>query len=272
MAVVLGYTTIGSVTTGGYTGPAQIGCLFVAGSTELFDEVYVYMQSTTATASITAAIYHDNNTTPSDLCFSTKSYTLIDNGAFKWYSIPLRGIVQASTNYWIVISCDKNFLMKYDNGGANQTFDDYTTYGTWGNPYNTTPDAYYNAIMSFYLKKSDSSAYVLNGYNFYNNNSGIGLNVPLVYYVTVKAGFYNITAGDGCSVYLVNSISSFNIFVPTPIANNDTYIIKNVGLGVVNILQDAGSSALVDGQVTYILTRAYEEVMLVNDNTNWYIV
>lgn len=163
MASVLGYDTIGGSVTGGYSAPVQLGCKFTAGATDVFDEVVVWLQASTITGNFKVALFEDSVGTPGTLLYSSGAITgtLTTTGA--WCTCPLNGSITSGTTYWIVVSCNVNFIMAFDGGGANQAFDDYTAYPTFNNPYisgGATPDSYYSAVLSVYLNKTGPSGIV----------------------------------------------------------------------------------------------------------------
>jgi hypothetical protein len=151
---VLGYDTIGANLTGTYTAPAQLGCKFTASGSDTFDNVMVWLQAGSVSGDFKVALYSDSAGSPDALLYSSAgSGVLTTTGA--WVSCPMSGSVVSGTTYWILVSCDTNFLMPYDGGGSNQTFDDYTAYPTFNNPYGVSaPDNYYAAVISIYLDRT----------------------------------------------------------------------------------------------------------------------
>lgn len=158
---VLGYDTLGGNATGVYTAPVQLGCKFTASASDTFDEVMVWLQANTTNGNFKVSLYQDLAGVPNTELYDSgaTSGTLTTTGA--WVSCPLSGSIVSGTTYWIIVSCNVDFIMKYDGGGSNQTFDDYTSYPTFNNPYTSgggSPDSYYGAVLSVYLNKSSTLA------------------------------------------------------------------------------------------------------------------
>lgn len=157
---VLGYDTIGANLTGVYTAPAQLGCKFTASGSDTFDTVKVWLQANSVTGNFKVALYSDSSGVPdAELYASSGSGVLTTTGAI--VSCAMNGSIVSGTTYWIVVSCDTDFIMAYDGGGSNQTFDDYTSYANFNNPYTSggaSPDNYYAAVITIYLDKDTSVA------------------------------------------------------------------------------------------------------------------
>jgi hypothetical protein len=288
--VVLGYPSIGDSNTGTYTAPAQLGCLFTSKTTVLFDSVYVRMNTTSLNGRINAALYTDNSGSPDSLvCKSGDSYGAVST-TNDWYSCPLRGGIKGGLNYWLVISCDQDFIMKYDLGSNGKTFDDYTTYATWGNPYNTTPDSYYGAVMSFYLQNSaiyfgnkalgvNGQFRIFNGVTLNSTGNNNNLNKPEVIRLLAdgSANTFELPSGTASCVYLVDSsdtttFNPINIILPDT-QKNDVVGIKKLSGSLSPIYVQAPSlGASIDGLSILEIYDQYEEVTLVTDDVSWFII
>ena len=153
---ILGYDTIGANLTGTYSAPAQLGCKFTASASDAFNSVKVWLQGT-GTGNFKVALYSDSAGTPDALLYSSSGSGILTTTG-EWVSCDLVGSITNGVTYWIIVSCDVNFLMAYDGGGSNQTFDDYIAYATFNNPYGVgEPDSYYSAVISIYLDKALST-------------------------------------------------------------------------------------------------------------------
>lgn len=283
---VLGYPSIGTAYTGTYSAPAQLGCLFKAYKSSLFDNIKVRMKTTTTPGRINVALYDDNVGAPKNLlCKSGGSYGTVSTTE-NWYSCPLRGHVVEGSSYWLVVSCNQNFIMNYDIGTANQTLDDYTTYATFGDAYNTTPDNYYNAIMSFYLQNSsltNVSGYQLVSFNGrVTNHTGVinNLNKPELISLVANgtSNTFYLPEGTASCVYTAvstndTSYNAINIILPTLNSSVDIVGIKKLsGTFSPVIISATAFSATMDGQSTITLYDQYEEITLATDGTNWFII
>ena len=283
---VLGYPSIGTVYTGTYVAPAQIGCLFKAYKSSLFDNIKVRMKTVSTPGRINVALYSDNAGSPKNLlCKSGGSYGTVSTTE-NWYSCPLKGHVVLGTSYWLVVSCNQNFIMNYDLGVSNQTLDDYTTYATWGDPYNTGPDAYYPAVMSFYLQNSSltigSGDQLVSFNGRVTNNRGFvnNLNKPELINLVANGTSNTFTLPEGTASCVYTAISTndtsynaINIILPTLNSNIDIVGIKKLsGTFSPVIIQAPSLSATMDGQLTITLYDQYEEITLATDGTNWFII
>ena len=294
--IVLGYPSVGNIDTGTYSAPAQIGSLFTAPAkgTKLFDTVYVRMRAATTAGRMSAALYLDAAGAPGTLISQSGGSYVTYSTTEKWYGCPMKGQIKEGDSYWIVISCNQNFIMKYDIVNSNSTFDDYTAFNVFGSTYNTTPDAYYKALMSFYLQNSTYFAEAPQ-YTTFNGLGGVGkvldtsgypnnLNKPKLVdlgyagsdFIANSSTPYSIPGITGSAVYTVysDSISRFagtiNLILPNAAAK-DVVGIKNVcSLG--NVIVISGSGQTIDGQSTWTLIADYREITLVTNGSNWFII
>jgi len=281
----LGYPSIGEIYTPTYTAPGEIGCLFLAPANSLFDNLQVRMRTVTTPGRINVALYSDNGGSPKTLlCTSGGSYATVSTTE-KWYSCPMRGYIVSGISYWLVVSCNQNFIMNFDSGFTNQSFDASVPYATWNTAYNTGSIGSYGArSMSFYLQNSsllfDSGDQIVNfNGRIYNNNGDYNnLNKPEVRRVTVNGVSNTVTLPTGTSscVYLVNSTNNtsynlINIILPTTNSYTDVVGIKKLSgtFSPINI-QPVGFT--IDGQASITIYDQYEEITLVTDGGNWFII
>jgi len=281
----LGYPSIGEIYTPTYTAPGEIGCLFQAPAYSLFDNLQVRMRTATTPGRISVALYSDNSGSPKFLlCTSGGSYATVSTTE-KWYSCPMRGYIEAGQYYWLVVSCNQNFIMNYDSGFTNQSFDAPVSYATWNASYNTSLIASYGArSMSFYLQNSsllfDSGDQLINFNGRIYNNQGYynNLNKPEVERITVNGVSNSVTLPTGTSscVYLVNSAntSSYNLIsIILPTTNNYTDVVGIKKLsGTFSPINIQPVGFTIDGQASITIYDQYEEVTLVTDGGNWFII
>lgn len=72
--------------------------------------------------------------------------------------------------------------------------------------------------------------------------------------------------------YLLNTSANRTLTLPSP-ANNAFIAVKDVtGNANENIITIDAGGALIDGQSTYIISSAFENVKLVSDGTNWFLI
>jgi hypothetical protein len=109
------------------------------------------------------------------------------------------------------------------------------------------------------------------------------------YLVKNGTGSWSLSASPGganrvISVITTNTVATFNsgvdyfylasntisITLPTAIANQSIYTIKNNGTGVITI--NTTSSQTIDGSISITLPVRYEAVSLVSDGSNWNII
>jgi hypothetical protein len=281
----LGYPSIGEIYTPTYTAPGEIGCLFQAPANSLFDNLQVRMRTATTPGRINVALYSDNSGTPKNLlCTSGGSYATVSTTE-KWYSCPMRGYIVSGLSYWLVVSCNQNFIMNFDSGFTNQSFDASVPYATWNTAYNLGSIGSYGArSMSFYLQNSslvfDSGDQFVNfNGRIYNSDGDLNLlNKPEVRRVTVNGVSNTVTLPTGTSscVYLVSSTNttSYNlisIILPTTNSYTDVVGIKKLSgtFSPINI-QPVGFT--IDGQASVTIYDQYEEITLVTDGGNWFII
>jgi hypothetical protein len=197
----------------------------------------------------------------------------------------MRGYIEAGQYYWLVVSCNQNFIMNYDSGFTNQSFDAPVSYATWNANYNLGSIASYGArSMSFYLQNSslsfDSGDQFVNfngriyNYDGYYNN----LNKPEVRRVTVNGTSNTVTLPTGTSscVYLVSSTNttSYNlisIILPTTNSYTDVVGIKKLS-GTFSPVNITAVGWTIDGQASVTIYDQYEEITLVTDGGNWFII
>lgn len=296
--IVLGYPSVGQLDTGSYTAPAQIGCLFKANSTKLFDTVYVRMYALTTSGRMSVALYTNGANTPSTLVSQSGGSYVTYSTTEKWYGCPMSGKITAGSSYWIVVSCNQNFKMKYDlttSTPTAQTFDDYTAFNVFGSTYNTGPDAFYPALMSFYLQNSSYFAEApqyttFNGLGVFGkvlDNEGYinNLNKPKLVdlgyvgtpFVANSSTPYSLPGLTGSTVYSVysdNLVSRYagtiNLTLPNP-GNRDVVGIKNNCVNG-NLITISGGGPTIDGQSSLSLIANQREVTLVTNGTNWFII
>jgi hypothetical protein len=81
----------------------------------------------------------------------------------------------------------------------------------------------------------------------------------------------NTAAGSTASTdYFYFASGTINITLPTAVGNNNNYVIKNVGTGVVTI--DTTSSQTIDGSLTAPIRVQYLSLTLISDGANWNII
>jgi hypothetical protein len=301
--IVLGYPSIGKQHTS-YTAPAQVGSLFTAEKTKLFDSVYVRIAAASSPGRMSVALYTNNVTTPDTLvCQSGLSYATFST-VEKWYCCPMKGLIRAGNSYWIVVSCDHDFIMMYDStsgGSPLQTFDDYPgSFNIFGSTYNTGPDTFYPRLMSFYLQNStyfaEASQFttfnglgtfgkLLDNHGFTRNLNRpklINIGAPGTDFVANSSTPYTLPGLTGSAVYAVSSddtISRYggtiSLILPSPL-NSDVIGIKNI-CSLSNDVLINGNGAHIDGKSTWTLTgqspgKRYQEITLVTDRTDWFII
>jgi hypothetical protein len=80
------------------------------------------------------------------------------------------------------------------------------------------------------------------------------------------------TAGSTAStdyVYIGATSDNINLTLPTAAGNTNRYTVKNSNIGTLTILTT--SSQTIDGATAYALTKQYQAIDLLSDNTNWIV-
>jgi hypothetical protein len=81
------------------------------------------------------------------------------------------------------------------------------------------------------------------------------------------------TAGSTANIdYVYNGNTSGNIdlTLPTAVSNTNRYTVKNSNIGILTVLTT--SSQTIDGITGYALSKQYQAIDLLSDNSNWFIV
>jgi hypothetical protein len=122
--------------------------------------------------------------------------------------------------------------------------------------------------------------------------SGLG-GVPTSRELTINGTTYDLTAnrswtisasGKSINIVSINTVagstpstdyvylasSTINITLPTAVGNQNLYIIKNVGTGVITI--NTTSSQTIDGSLTAPIRVQYLSLTLISDGANWNII
>lgn len=74
------------------------------------------------------------------------------------------------------------------------------------------------------------------------------------------------------TTYLLDTSANRTLTLPAPV-NNAYIIVKDAtGDSNENVITISAGAALIDGQATYVISSAYENVKLVSDGTNWFLI
>jgi hypothetical protein len=71
-------------------------------------------------------------------------------------------------------------------------------------------------------------------------------------------------------VYNGNTSGNINLTLPTAVSNTNRYTVKNSNIGILTVLTT--SSQTIDGITGYALSKQYQAIDLLSDNSNWFIV
>jgi len=81
------------------------------------------------------------------------------------------------------------------------------------------------------------------------------------------------TAGSTANidyVYNGNTSGNINLTLPTAVSNTNRYTVKNSNIGILTVLTT--SSQTIDGVTAYALSKQYQAIDLLSDNSNWFII
>lgn len=81
------------------------------------------------------------------------------------------------------------------------------------------------------------------------------------------------TAGGTASVdyvYIGNTSGNINLTLPTAVSNANRYTVKNSNIGILTVLTT--SSQTIDGVTGYNLSKQFQAIDLLSDNSNWVVV
>lgn len=107
----------------------------------------------------------------------------------------------------------------------------------------------------------------------YESSTGLWKNKPASggFAKSINSVSINTAAGSTASTdYFYFASGTINITLPTAVGNNNTYVIKNVGTGIVTI--DTTSSQTIDGSLTAPLRVQYLSLTIISDGANWNII
>ena len=81
------------------------------------------------------------------------------------------------------------------------------------------------------------------------------------------------TAGGTASVdyvYIGNTSGNINLTLPTAVSNANRYTVKNSNIGILTVITT--SSQTIDGVTGYNLSKQFQAIDLLSDNSNWVVV
>jgi hypothetical protein len=121
---------------------------------------------------------------------------------------------------------------------------------------------------------------LINGSQGSNNqvltSTGIGITwaaVPAGFSRSINTITSSTTAGSTANidyVYNGNTSGNINLTLPTAVSNTNRYTVKNSNIGILTVLTT--SSQTIDGITGYALSKQYQAIDLLSDNSNWFIV
>jgi|694.fasta_scaffold61660_1 hypothetical protein len=121
---------------------------------------------------------------------------------------------------------------------------------------------------------------LINGSQGSNNqvltSTGIGITwaaVPAGFSRSINIITSSTTAGSTANidyVYNGNTSGNINLTLPTAVSNTNRYTVKNSNIGILTVLTT--SSQTIDGITGYALSKQYQAIDLLSDNSNWFIV
>jgi len=97
------------------------------------------------------------------------------------------------------------------------------------------------------------------------NGGGISRSIS-----TITGSTTALAASSTDYVYVGNTSGNINLTMPTAISNTNRYTVKQNNIGILTLLTT--SSQTIDGVTGYLLTRQYQAVDLMSDNSNWFVV
>jgi hypothetical protein len=71
-------------------------------------------------------------------------------------------------------------------------------------------------------------------------------------------------------VYIGNTSGNINLTLPTAVSNANRYTVKNSNIGILTVLTT--SSQTIDGVTGYSLSKQFQAIDLLSDNSNWVVV
>jgi len=71
-------------------------------------------------------------------------------------------------------------------------------------------------------------------------------------------------------VYIGNTSGNINLTLPTAVSNTNRYTVKNSNIGILTVLTT--SSQTIDGITGYNLSKQFQAIDLLSDNSNWVVV
>jgi hypothetical protein len=107
-------------------------------------------------------------------------------------------------------------------------------------------------------------------------STGIGITwaaVPAGFSRSINTITSSTTAGSTANidyVYNGNTSGNINLTLPTAVSNTNRYTVKNSNIGILTVLTT--SSQTIDGITGYALSKQYQAIDLLSDNSNWFIV
>ena len=121
---------------------------------------------------------------------------------------------------------------------------------------------------------------LINGTQGSNNqvltSTGSGITwaaVPAGFSRSINTITSSTTAGSTANidyVYNGNTSGNINLTLPTAVSNTNRYTVKNSNIGILTVLTT--SSQTIDGLTGYALSKQYQAIDLLSDNSNWFIV
>lgn len=97
------------------------------------------------------------------------------------------------------------------------------------------------------------------------NGGGISRSIS-----TITGSTTALAASSTDYVYVGNTSGNINLTMPTAVSNTNRYTVKQNNIGILTLLTT--SSQTIDGVTGYLLTRQYQAVDLMSDNSNWFVV
>ena len=96
-------------------------------------------------------------------------------------------------------------------------------------------------------------------------------NLPPSLVKSINSVSGNTNAGNNQSTdYIYFASNTITITLPTAISNTNSYVIKNVGTGIITI--NTTSSQTIDGSLTALINVQYLSLTLISDGANWNII
>jgi hypothetical protein len=171
----------------------------------------------------------------------------------------------AANTLWTLPSAD---------GSANQVL---TTNGSgtlsWSTPSGGGLTAYVSTLNGFTggvtLSAGTGITFTAssNIITFSTTGSGGGISRSIT---TITGSTTGLAAASTDYVYNGNTSGNIIFTMPTAVSNTNRYTVKNSNIGILSIYTT--SSQTIDGVTFMNLTRQYQAVDLLSDNSNWFVV